>query len=162
MPSQTRPDSALVAALGDWWAGRMTGERVPGALQQRAVIAAAGIGHPERFFGMLEAAGLRIERLPLPDHATLHPRPWSPGATPVVVTEKDAVKLPPQDPEAPRLYVAALDLSLPDSVVQTLLGWLPPPRPAPEPHGPPTDRPARLPDLQGAADAGPRRIEPSQ
>jgi tetraacyldisaccharide 4'-kinase len=118
-----------IVPLADWWAGRAAVEGVPEALRQAPVIAAAGIGHPERFFRMLEDAGLQVRRLPLADHATLQPPPWPPGSTPVIVTEKDAVKLPAPGPQAPRLYVATLDLSLPAVVVQTLLGWLPPPRP---------------------------------
>ncbi len=126
-----RAGIGAIVPLADWWAGRATAEGLPEALRQGPVIAAAGIGHPERFFRMLEDAGLQVRRLPLADHATLHPHPWPPGSLPVIVTEKDAVKLPAHDPQAARLYVATLDLALPDAVVQTLLGWLPPPRPRP-------------------------------
>ena len=57
------------------------------------VHAVAGIGHPERFFTMLESHGIAVVRHPLPDHASID------GDTlrfdddlPVVMTEKDAVK----------------------------------------------------------------------
>lgn len=59
----------------------------------RPILAVAGIAHPERFFALLEAAGLVIERCPFPDH---HPYTQSDGARwrgrAVIMTEKDAVK----------------------------------------------------------------------
>jgi tetraacyldisaccharide 4'-kinase len=63
------------------------------ALRGRVVRAVAGIGHPEPFFALLEAAGLTIERWPYPDHHDYVPADaerWRGGA--VVMTEKDAVK----------------------------------------------------------------------
>ncbi|MEI6026183.1 MAG: tetraacyldisaccharide 4'-kinase [Betaproteobacteria bacterium] len=96
------------------------------AWRGRRVLAAAGIGHPERFFTMLEQAGLQVERLPLADHAPLHPLPW-PAQTPVVVvTEKDAVKLPPSPhngsdpPDTSAIHVATLDFAIPDTTVDAL------------------------------------------
>lgn len=64
------------------------------AFAGRTVHAVAGIGHPERFFRMLERAGLTVLRHPLPDHAKLRAEdlPRDP-ALPVLTTEKDAVKL---------------------------------------------------------------------
>jgi len=57
------------------------------------ITAAAGIGNPERFFTMLERHGLRIERLPLPDHYAYLDNPFAAlGADIILVTEKDAVK----------------------------------------------------------------------
>ena len=64
--------------LSAWWAGEPV---QPGALpwlasasQQRPVLAAAGLAEPERFFAMLEAAGVRLQRCPLPDHAPMLPQ----------------------------------------------------------------------------------------
>ena len=64
------------------------------AFRGRTVHAVAGIGHPERFFRMLETAGITVLRHPLPDHAKLRAEdlPRNP-AVPVLTTEKDAVKL---------------------------------------------------------------------
>jgi tetraacyldisaccharide 4'-kinase len=57
------------------------------------VVAAAAIGHPERFFGMLKAHGLVVERRTLPDHARFTPETAGVGrGKPVLLTEKDAVK----------------------------------------------------------------------
>ena len=59
------------------------------------VHAVAGIGNPERFFKMLESAGLRLRRQPRPDHAPLALADIDFGdRLPVLLTEKDAVKLP--------------------------------------------------------------------
>jgi tetraacyldisaccharide 4'-kinase len=59
----------------------------------RRVHAVAGIGNPERFFAMLRGLGVDVDPLPFPDHhafgsADIDP----PGALPVLMTEKDAVK----------------------------------------------------------------------
>jgi tetraacyldisaccharide 4'-kinase len=57
------------------------------------VHAVAGIGNPQRFFDLLEDAGLDIEAHPLEDHAEIGPEQLTfdePGA--VLITEKDAVK----------------------------------------------------------------------
>lgn len=66
------------------------------AEQQRGsmrVIAAAGIGMPDRFFGMLRAAGLQFDPLPLADHYPFADNPFAGRAYDLVlVTEKDAVK----------------------------------------------------------------------
>jgi tetraacyldisaccharide 4'-kinase len=59
----------------------------------REVVAAAAIGHPERFFGMLSAHGLVVEPRSLPDHARFTPETAGVGrGKPVLLTEKDAVK----------------------------------------------------------------------
>lgn len=57
------------------------------------VHAVAGIGNPERFFAMLETAGIEVIRHPLPDHADIGPGDISfDDALDVLMTEKDAVK----------------------------------------------------------------------
>jgi len=74
--------------------------RQPGLVRPLSAFAAvtvhavAAIGNPERYFRMLEAHGLRIERHAFPDHHPLRPRDLEfPGGQPVLITEKDAVKL---------------------------------------------------------------------
>jgi tetraacyldisaccharide 4'-kinase len=109
--------TAPVTGLADW--------------KGRRVLAAAGIGHPERFFSMLEHAGLKVDRCPLQDHASLSPRPWPEDAPCVVVTEKDAVKLRPAQitvAEHAALHVATLDFQIPDSIIDALEHQLRPQR----------------------------------
>jgi tetraacyldisaccharide 4'-kinase len=99
------------------------------SLRGHRLVAAAGIAAPERFFDMLEAAGLTIERLPLPDHHDYATLPW-PAATPeVIVTEKDAVKLAGRGSGGTRVWVAPLDFRLPAPFVAAVLQRLgrPPP-----------------------------------
>jgi tetraacyldisaccharide 4'-kinase len=59
----------------------------------KAVHAVAGIGHPPRFFDMLESLRMRVDRHAFPDH---HPFRAAdirfPDDLPVLMTEKDAVK----------------------------------------------------------------------
>jgi tetraacyldisaccharide 4'-kinase len=57
------------------------------------ITAAAGIAVPERFFALLQAAGISFEPLPLPDHHDFRDNPLSELRTQLVlITEKDAVK----------------------------------------------------------------------
>ncbi len=57
------------------------------------VIAAAGIGMPDRFFALLAAAGLQFEPLPLADHYPFNDNPFAGRVFDLVLlTEKDAVK----------------------------------------------------------------------
>lgn len=63
------------------------------ALRGQPVHAVAGIGNPQRFFRMLEAAGLEIIPHPFPDHHRYLAADIDFGdAAPVLMTEKDAVK----------------------------------------------------------------------
>jgi tetraacyldisaccharide 4'-kinase len=57
------------------------------------VHAVAGIGNPERFFGMLRQSGLHVEDHAFPDHHRFMPSDLPEG--PVLMTEKDAVKIEP-------------------------------------------------------------------
>lgn len=106
---------AGVQPLADWWAGQpLPGDGGWPALQALAgagtpLLAAAGLAQPEPFFVMLEAQGLAIDRLPMADHHPMQPLPW-PADTPcVVLTEKDAVKLPPRLAGSTAVWVARLD-----------------------------------------------------
>lgn len=64
------------------------------ALAGKSLHAVAAIGDPERFFLKLSRAGAQIRRHPFPDHHPLRAEELVFGdALPVVMTEKDAVKL---------------------------------------------------------------------
>lgn len=111
--------------LTQWWT-------TPGApaiplqhLADRTVHAAAGIARPEAFFRMLEVEGLRLVRHPLPDHHAFDETPWPRDAQAIVVTEKDAAKLPPHRIDADRIWVARLDFTPEDSFFAAVRSLLP-------------------------------------
>ena len=66
------------------------------ALEQfsgKRVHAVAGIGHPQRFFSLLEQAGVEVISHPFPDHIQYTPQDLQfDSSLPVLMTEKDAVK----------------------------------------------------------------------
>ncbi len=115
---------AIVVNGGDWGhAGVFRGaavvsavyrlkDRAPGTLEQfkgRAVHAVAGIGNPQRFFDLLEEAGIEVIAHPLRDHASFGPEQLTfeePG--PVLITEKDAVKCESFAPDD--VWCVAVDL----------------------------------------------------
>ena len=80
-------------ALHDWVRGELGLSQPLSTFKGRRCTAVAGIAAPERFFTMLEAAGLSITRLPLPDHHGFALLPWAADAGDVFITEKDAIKL---------------------------------------------------------------------
>lgn len=112
------PLQAWSAAAGDPAAVPLS------ALRGRPLLAMAGIAAPEKFFGMLQAAGLTLQRLPLPDHFPYTTLPWPAGTSEVITTEKDAVKLLGRDLAGCRVWVVPLDLQLPDPLVGELLDLL--------------------------------------
>ena len=70
--------------------------RAPAHFRGRRVVAMAGIGRPERFFGQLEAMGLTLERRPFPDHHTYTAADVAiEDGDVLLMTEKDAVKCRP-------------------------------------------------------------------
>jgi subfamily B ATP-binding cassette protein MsbA len=72
-----------------------TGERhAVATLAARTVRAVAGIGNPERFFATLAELGTAVIPVPFPDHHAFRAEDLAfDDALPLVVTEKDAVKL---------------------------------------------------------------------
>ncbi|GAB3629160.1 Tetraacyldisaccharide 4'-kinase [Pandoraea terrae] len=121
------PDTwRLTLSLGDAWSVSQPELRRPLAhFAGRRVLAAAGIGAPERFFAALRAAGLTLDVLALPDHFDFAANPFdAANADAILITEKDAVKcLTWSDP---RLWAvpaeAALDARLVSLVVEKLRG----------------------------------------
>lgn len=86
----------------------------------RRVHAVAGIAHPHAFFEQLRQQGLQVLAHPLPDHAPYETWKGPEGDEPVIVTEKDAVKIPSDHPQANRVWVAPLDFVLPEGLVEAL------------------------------------------
>jgi tetraacyldisaccharide 4'-kinase len=99
--------------LQDWWRGVPASLQALQALRGHPLLAAAGMAVPERFFAMLRDAGLQPSALPLPDHHAFEQLPWPADTPDVLVTEKDAVKLPRGPTGATRIWVVALDFQLP-------------------------------------------------
>ncbi|HLL09872.1 MAG TPA: tetraacyldisaccharide 4'-kinase [Rubrivivax sp.] len=96
-PSTPVPGASASRHLGDawplaaWWAADRTQACDLAVLRGRPLLAAAGLAAPEKFFAMLDAAGLTIaRRLPLPDHHDYSSLPWPPDTADVITTEKDA------------------------------------------------------------------------
>ncbi|PRC94908.1 tetraacyldisaccharide 4'-kinase [Solimicrobium silvestre] len=88
------------------------------------IIAAAGIGNPERFFTMLRQQGVRFSSLPLPDHFSYTPNPFANlTADMILITEKDAVKCRQLKEIAndPRIWVVAVEAQIETSVVVKIL-----------------------------------------
>lgn len=96
-------------------------------LGARRVLAAAGIGNPQRFFTMLEKQGVTCTHLPLPDHYDFVENPFLVGsgkmADLILITEKDAVKcahLPGLRADA-RLWVVPVEAQLDAALAQIIV-----------------------------------------
>lgn len=100
--------------LRGWWAGEAMSLAALRALHGRRLVAAAGLAVPQRFFAMLGEVGLTVEPRALPDHHDFAALPWPADAADVLVTEKDAVKLPPSIDATTRVWVVGLDFRLPE------------------------------------------------
>jgi tetraacyldisaccharide 4'-kinase len=88
------------------------------------IVAAAGIGHPERFFAMLRQQGVRCTSLPLPDHFDYASNPFHHlSADLILITEKDAVKcrLSPEIAADPRIWVVAVTAQVDAGVLEKIL-----------------------------------------
>ncbi|MDR7331940.1 tetraacyldisaccharide 4'-kinase [Roseateles asaccharophilus] len=98
--------------LAGWWAGQPATLDTLHALRGRpGLLACAGLARPQRFFDMLTAQGLAFALLPLPDHADFSDLPWPTDAAGVLLTEKDAVKLPPERVGSTPVWVVTLDFA---------------------------------------------------
>lgn len=92
------------------------------AFAGRRILAAAGIGAPERFFATLRAAGLAIDTLALPDHYDFADTPFDTSTAEVIlITEKDAVKYRHPDP---RIWVVPVAAQLDAAFVELVLSKL--------------------------------------
>ncbi|HVT62095.1 MAG TPA: tetraacyldisaccharide 4'-kinase, partial [Legionellaceae bacterium] len=69
-----------------------TGEYVPWAVVDMPCSAVAGIGHPERFFDLLDQLGVTFQPYAFADHHMFSLKDLETIPRPVVMTEKDAVK----------------------------------------------------------------------
>jgi tetraacyldisaccharide 4'-kinase len=139
-----RRQVAGLVDLANWWAGRSAtmGTLHALAASGATLTAAAGLAHPQRFFDMLSAAGLRFTPLPLPDHHHYATPPWPDQTGHVIVTEKDAVKLRPERwaraESRTRIWVAPLDFDCDAAFLGELRALLPPSPPIRNADGYPT------------------------
>lgn len=116
-PMQLVPDGVVNAVTGQ----QLSLEQF--TRQFVAVHAAAGIGHPERFFSVLTRAGLQVSPHVLPDHYVFQPGDLDfPGTLPVVITEKDLVKCDHFVTE--RVWVLPVRAELPPGFAGTVLRTL--------------------------------------
>jgi tetraacyldisaccharide 4'-kinase len=93
------------------------------AFAGQKVHAVAGIGDPNRFFIHLGKAGIKVMPHPFPDHHRFSPRELDFGdALPVMLTEKDAVKL--RSAAQPNWWVLPVSAKLDPAFGAWLLGKL--------------------------------------
>jgi len=107
-------------------------ERPLASFAGQKVLAAAGIGHPQRFFDSLRHMGLDPATLPLPDHYDFVADPFvdhpdALAAEAILITEKDAVKCERFDD--PRIWVVpttpVIDAGLIDKIMRVVLARVP-------------------------------------
>ncbi|MBA4285663.1 MAG: tetraacyldisaccharide 4'-kinase [Xanthomonadaceae bacterium] len=93
LPAHGKPQFAMQLVIERALALDSGDARPLSSFTGRPVRAIAGIGHPQRFFAALEAAGLVVIPQPFPDHHRYVASDLASGdAVPVLMTEKDAVK----------------------------------------------------------------------
>jgi tetraacyldisaccharide 4'-kinase len=88
------------------------------------IVAAAGIGHPERFFAMLRQQGVRFATMSLPDHFDYLQNPFKNlTADLILITEKDAVKcrLSKEIAADSRIWVVAVEAEIDAIVMEKIL-----------------------------------------
>lgn len=111
---------AMALHLDEAWSLRDPSQRM--ALREfvgAKVHAVAGIGNPDRFFDTLERAGLSVIRHPFPDHHRYQPDDLAFGdATPVLMTEKDAVKC--REFASPECWAVPASAKLPSALTTAL------------------------------------------
>ena len=103
---------AGAVSLAGWWAGDAATADTLLALRKRpGLLAVAGLARPQRFFDMLAAQGLQVDTKALPDHDDFATLPWPNDVAGVLLTEKDAVKLPPERVGTTPVWVVTLDFA---------------------------------------------------
>ena len=95
--------------------------------RDQSMVAMTGLGQPMQFFEMLRVQGLAIEAESLGDHEAMTQAHLDRRDEQVVlITAKDAVKLPKCTD--PRVWVVAIEVALPSSLLTRLTALLPPAR----------------------------------
>lgn len=92
----------------------------PEMLRGQRAHAVAGIGDPERFFLTLDELGVKLQRHPFPDHHAFRAEDLAFGDShPVIVTEKDAVKLAGLT-LPPKLLVLEVRIGVPTALIEQI------------------------------------------
>lgn len=87
--------------------------------------AVAGIGHPQRFFATLREAGIEVRAHPFADHHAFRPSDFKDMRGTILLTEKDAVKLPPNwIPQADQVLWVVPVTAVPNAQLAHLLATL--------------------------------------
>jgi tetraacyldisaccharide 4'-kinase len=95
--------------------------------QAQSIVVMTGLGQPTQFFEMLRWQGLSVEAEALGDHEAMTQAHLDRREEQVVLmTAKDGVKLP--ECADPRVWVVAIDVALPSSLLTRLTALLPPAR----------------------------------
>lgn len=103
----------------------------------KQIVAAAGLGNPNKFFKLLKSVGLSIHPLPLPDHYDFSTNPFVQRPEDVIlITQKDAVKcqLKTDYLDDARIWVVPVSVELPNDFIGLIVNILkrPPPSLIPE------------------------------
>jgi len=105
-----------------WQLDQPTLTRPLSQFADKRILAAAGMGAPERFFSGLRAAGLNIATLALPDHYAYAVNPFDEtDADVILITEKDAVKCHWRDP---RVWVVPAHTVLDAALIELIVAKL--------------------------------------
>lgn len=93
----------------------------------REILAAAGLGNPNKFFNLLKSNGLKIRTLPLPDHYDFSVNPFENRQEEVIlITQKDAVKCQLRDDfvNDARIWVVPVSIELPNDFISLMINIL--------------------------------------
>jgi tetraacyldisaccharide 4'-kinase len=96
------------------------------------ILAAAGLGNPQKFFDLLSSEGIKFESLPLADHADFSVNPFkSTTADMILITEKDAVKCSQlsEYKDDMRIWVLPIEIELPKDLIDLMIDVIQRPQP---------------------------------
>ncbi|MEX2367440.1 MAG: tetraacyldisaccharide 4'-kinase [Pseudohongiellaceae bacterium] len=109
-------DVDAVLTLNPQWPANGQGEPLP---EEAKIRACAGIGYPDGFYRQLTDQGFRVQATHSPgDHRPVPPDWLSDASLPLVLTEKDAIKL--TKPWPGHCYVVRLQPELPADFLDTI------------------------------------------
>ena len=99
----------------------------------KQILAAAGLGNPNKFFNLLKSSGLTIHSLALPDHYDFSVNPFENRQEEVIlITQKDAVKCQLRDEyiNDARIWVVPVSIELPNNLISLIINILRRPSPS--------------------------------